>query len=82
MGKIKNQLIDKMNEGPDDIDWNAPIYDSAGFTESDREPAPIQSSSDGNKLWMVKSIKDDVEYKIWAPTYQEALKLLPMIESF
>lgn len=34
-----------------------------------------------NKMWEVKSIKDDCVYRIWAPTYQIALEQLPMIES-
>lgn len=87
MGKMKDSFIDQINNStPDDTDWDAPKYDSAGFTEADRNPndvSPIQiDQATGKKLWIVKSIKDDVEYKIWAYTYQQALELLPMIENF
>lgn len=46
------------------------------------EPKHHGEQPDGKKLWIIKSIVDDVEYKIWAHTYQQALELLPMIESF
>jgi hypothetical protein len=46
------------------------------------EPAPIAIQGDGNKCYLIKSIKDDCEYKIWAETYEQALQLLPMIENF
>jgi hypothetical protein len=85
MGKMKDLFIDKINNdrnGPDDTDWNAPEVDSAGFTEADREPQPHAVQSDGKKLWIIPSNKDGVEYKIWAFTYQQAMELLPMIESF
>ena len=84
MGRIKDIFIDKMNEqGPDDTDWNAPEYDSAGFTEADRDPEPITVGNDGKNCWEIKSTtKDDVSYKIWAFSYKEALELLPMIEDF
>jgi hypothetical protein len=59
-----------------------PKYDGAGFTQADREPPYYAEQADGKKLWMIKSIKDDCKYRIWAYTYEEALKLLPMIESF
>ncbi len=71
MGKMKDLFIEKINNdrnGPDDTDWNAP------------EPQAVQS--DGKKLWIIPSSKDGVEYKIWAFTYQQAMQLLPMIESF
>jgi hypothetical protein len=35
-----------------------------------------------NKMWEIKSIKDDCVYRIWAPTYKEAVEMLPIIESF
>ena len=85
MGRMKDLFIEKMNNdrnGPDDTDWNAPEVDSAGFTEADREPQPHAVQSDGKKLWIIPSNKDGVEYKIWAFTYQQAMELLPMIESF
>jgi hypothetical protein len=47
-----------------------------------KEPSPIKVSDDGKKCWEIKSIKDDVLYKIWAHTYQEALEMLPRIEQF
>ncbi|MFO0452183.1 MAG: hypothetical protein ACK52I_26615 [Pseudomonadota bacterium] len=41
------------------------------------EPAPDQVNLEtGKSMWIIK------DYKIWAYTYQEALELLPMIESF
>jgi hypothetical protein len=46
------------------------------------EPIPSVIQGDGKKMWMIKSIKDDCEYKLWAYTYEEALKMLLMIESF
>jgi len=46
------------------------------------EPKPIAVQKDGKKCFEIKSIKDDCIYRIWAFTYQEALSLLPMIESF
>ncbi len=62
MGKMKDVLIDKMNEQtPDDTDWNY---------------QPIQTQADGKKLYIIK------EYKIWAYSYEQALELLPLIESF
>jgi len=81
MGRMKDKLIDQMNT-PDDTDWNAPTFDGAGFSEEDRLPKHHAEQADGKKLWIVKSTVGDVEYKIWAYTYQQALQLLPMIESF
>jgi len=85
MGKMKQLLIEKMNNEddniPDDTDWNAPEFDSAGFTETDREPQPQAEQADGKKLWLIPSNKDGVDYKIWAFSYKQALELLPMIES-
>lgn len=95
MGKMKDKLIDQINSSPDDIDWDAPTSDSAEYTEQDRladdyyqnqygrnqpEPEPVSEQADGKKLWIVKSTVADVEYKIWAHSYQQALELLPMIE--
>jgi hypothetical protein len=40
------------------------------------DPAPDQINLDnGKKMWLIK------DYRIWANTYQEALSLLPLIES-
>jgi hypothetical protein len=47
-----------------------------------KEPQHIQIDADGKKLWIIKSIKDNCEYKLWAYTYKQALEMLPMIESF
>lgn len=44
------------------------------------EPEPVAISGDGKKCWKIKSIKDDVEYKIWAFTFAQALEHLPLIE--
>lgn len=87
MGKMKDLVIDQMNNdrnGPDDTDWNAPTYDGAGYTESDRlAPPPDEINLEsGLSMWKIKSIKDDCVYKIWAETYEQALELLPRIESF
>jgi hypothetical protein len=57
-----------------------PIKDNT--TINPNEPQPVAIQGDGKKLWIVKSIVDDAEYKIWAETYQQALELLPLIESF
>ena len=54
-------------------------YDSAGFTEYDNKmpPPPDEINTDtGKSMWIIK------DYKIWADSYQQALQLLPMIESF
>jgi hypothetical protein len=82
MGKMKNLVIDQMNNdrnGPDDSDWNAPTFDGAGFTEADNQlsPPPDQIDLDnGKSMWIIE------EYRIWARSYKEALELLPMIKSF
>jgi hypothetical protein len=89
MGKMKDLVIDQMNSdrnGPDDTDWNAPTFDGAGFTEADNQldPPPDVIDTTTNKcMWKIKSLFiDDVTYKIWASSYKEALKLLPLIEDF
>ena len=56
-----------------------PEYDSAGFTQEDNtmSPPPDEiNTTTGKSMWIIK------DYKIWANSYEEALKLLPMIESF
>lgn len=56
-----------------------PEYDSAGFTQDDNimSPPPDEiNTTTGKSMWIIK------DYKIWANSYEEALKLLPMIESF
>jgi len=77
MGKLKEAMIDQLNQNPDDIDWNV-----QQFTTMNEGPMYEAQQSDGKKMWKIKSTKDNVEYKIWAYTYQQALNLLPMIESF
>ena len=57
----------------------APEYDSAGFTIADNTMPPAPKEIDmvtGKSMWVIK------DYKIWANTYEEALKHLDMIESF
>ena len=76
MGKIKDLHIDQINQdrnGPDDTDWNS--------STTDGEPSHIAVSSDGKRCWEIKSIIEDVTYKIWAFSYKEALETLPRIES-
>lgn len=42
----------------------------------DYNPAPVKyDETTKNYLWIIK------DYKIWAPTYQEALKYLELIEN-
>lgn len=55
-----------------------PEYNSSGFTEYDNKmsPPPDKTTETGKSMWIIK------DYKIWANSYQEALQLLPMIESF
>jgi hypothetical protein len=49
--------------------------------EKQTNVTPVEQE-DTKKLWLVKSVKDDCIYRIWAETYEQALELLPMIESF
>lgn len=44
MGKMKELFIDKMNQDPDDTDWNY-------------EPQPIETQADGKKLYIIKEYK-------------------------
>jgi len=44
--------------------------------EMKNEPTPNAVKEDGKKMWEIKG------YRIWADTYQQALELLPLIESF
>jgi hypothetical protein len=56
-----------------------PEYDSAGYTQDDNIMAPPPdeiNSATGKSMWKLKG------YKIWADNYEQAQKLLPMIESF
>jgi hypothetical protein len=55
-----------------------PEYDSAGFTNDDNtlDPAPDEiNTTTGKSMWIIK------DYRIWADNYQQALELLPLIES-
>ena len=72
MGKMKDKMIDQMNSMmPDDTDWD---YDPA---EQELEPSPREIDLvTGKKMWEIK------DYKIWAYSYKQALKLLPKIEGF
>jgi hypothetical protein len=57
----------------------APEYDSAGFTIVDNTMPPPPLEIDmvtGKSMWLIK------DYKIWANTYEEAVKHLDVIESF
>lgn len=57
----------------------APEYDSAGFTIADNTMSPPPLEIDmvtGKCMWLIK------DYKIWANTYEEAVKHLDVIESF
>lgn len=66
MGKMKDKLIDQVNYGPDDIDMDHKMT-----------PPPDEVNlENGKSMWIING------YKIWARTYQEALQLLPLIESF
>lgn len=74
MGKMKNLLIDQINNQenmPDDTDWDAPTFDGAGFTEADRHelsPAPEEIDLEtGKSMWRIN------EVRIWADTYHKAL---------
>lgn len=56
-----------------------PEYDSAGFTIADNAMSPPPLEIDmvsGKSMWLIK------DYKIWANTYEEAVKHLDVIESF
>jgi hypothetical protein len=71
MGKMKNLVIDQMNEDP--------IFDSAGYMSADNQmhPPPDEINLEsGLSKWIIK------DYKIWAKDYTQALELLTMIESF
>lgn len=44
-------------------------------TAGELDPPPdLIDLETGNKMWIIK------DYKIWAPNYQEALSILPLIE--
>lgn len=75
------EALKSLEQTSDDTDWNAPTFDSAGYTEADRmaddEQNPIEvDPKSGKKLYLIK------QYKIWAYNYKQALELLPMIEGF
>jgi len=82
---MKNMVIDQMND-------EGPAFDSAGYTEKDREidnyyqnqygqnqltpPPDLIDLESGKSMWIVE------DYKIWAETYEQAVRLLPMIKSY
>jgi hypothetical protein len=85
MGKMKDLFIDLQNQEKhflNDTDWNAPKYDSAGFTKADNNPPYTAVCSDGKRCWEIKSIVEDVTYKVWAFSYKEAVEMLSRIQSF
>ena len=49
--------------------------------QMNQEPKP-HIVEENHKIWLVKSIKDDCIYRIYAESYERALDLLPMIENF
>jgi hypothetical protein len=75
---MKELMINEMNRHIDttsDLDWN---YEEKN---NQLEPPPNEISTESNLcMWEIKSIKDDVIYKIWAHSYKEALEILPRIE--
>jgi len=82
MGRMKELYMEMNRQLAEDVNWDAPEYDPTSFTKADTEPQPEAVQADGKKLWIIPSNKDGVDYKIWADSYQQALELLPMIESF
>lgn len=81
MGKMKDLYIDEMNRQlAEDVNWDdTPEYNPASFTQDDNQmtPPPNQLNLEsGKSMWVING------YKIWADSYQQALELLPMIESF
>lgn len=62
-----------------------PEFDSAGYTIADRfpdEPPYIAVSSNGKRCWEIKSIVEDITYKVWATSYKQALEMVSVIEKF
>ena len=93
MGKMKDNMIDIMNdEGPlfDSAGYREQdrllddYYYQTEYNQNqpDHEPPYIAVCSDGKYCWEIKSVIEDVTYKIWAFSYKEALEMLPRIESF
>jgi hypothetical protein len=81
MGKMKELFIDEINNHPHDhqqnADWNYEEQHNAEMAKNAKyEPQPLEVREDGKKLYLIK------DYKIWAQSYQQALGLLPLIESF
>ena len=72
MGKMKDIMIDKMND-------EGPKYDSAGFTHDDNQmhPPPDKVNLEtGLSMWIIKDIK------VWATDYVQACKLYEVIDKF
>lgn len=84
MGRMKDLFIEEMNKNPHayqpDADWEyeQQQYNSLEVKSSEvsYEPEPLEVRADGKKLYLIK------DYKIWAPSYKDALELLPLIENF
>lgn len=72
MGKMKDIMIDKMND-------EGPKYDSAGFTHDDNQmkPPPDEINLEsGLSMWVINDIR------VWARSYMEACKLYEIIDKF
>jgi hypothetical protein len=83
MGRMKELYMEMNRQLIEDVNWDdTPEYDPTSFTKANTEPQPEAEQADGKKLWIIPSNKDGVDYRIWADSYQQALELLPMIESF
>ena len=72
MGKMKNLVIDQMND-------EGPVFDSAGYMSADNQLDPPPSEiniESGKMMWELDG------YRIWADSYQQALQLLTIIDKF
>ena len=60
MGRIKDVFIDKINENPNDIDWDS----------NQLNPPPIEIDLESGKcMWLINEIR------VWADNYTNALKM-------
>ena len=81
MGKMKDLYIDEMNRQlAEDVNWDdTHEYYPPIITQDVNQMTPPPNQLDlesGKSMWVING------YKIWADSYQQALELLPMIESF
>ena len=81
MGKMKDLYIDEINRQlAEDVNWDdTPEYYPPIITQDVNQMTPPPNQLDlesGKSMWVING------YKIWADSYQQALELLPMIESF